>query len=336
MRADESHPEGCHDPAAALSIGALIRAAADGELTDEQVARFERLCAERDCTQDRVRFEQTLRACCARAMGQPQCTEALRARVRALALQTRDAHPGPALAESPDAPDGPGDEPAGADHRAAPAGGFPTTRPLAFWRRAPALTAAALVLAGAAGVLTWQAVSLPSERAPFAMSTQQAAYRDNLAGFLTDEHARTCAADEGETKLVHRDLQTARAHYAQSFGVTEAGFNLPAPADPLRFFGGGDCQPPGADRSAHLRYDATAPDGSPLRISLFVMPDNNLLPFRDGVTYRLDADACDRAGVTLYAWRADGLVHLLVSEATGELCGQVRQALNAPERTDRF
>lgn len=327
MTGDPTHPEGCtgHD---APSIGALIRAAADAELTPEQVARFERLCAERDCTQDRVRFEQTLRDCCARVMTTPRCSDALRAKVAALAAQARAEDDAPASHPASASPQG-SDQPSG------PLAMAPATRTRAFWQRSPLLAAAATLLLSVAGVMIWQtARTTPVPPVP-GMTMQQVAYRDRIAGFVAEEHQRACRSDPAsEAKLVHRDIESARTHYAQAFGVTQVSLAQPqADAGQVRFWGGGDCHIPGTTRSAHLRYDAVNPDGEPLRLSVFIMPDNNRLPMQEGTTYRVNASSCDQAGVALYAWRRDGLLYLLVSEAKGEFCGQVRRALDAPTQT---
>lgn len=314
MRADEIHPEGCGGQAG-RSVGALIRAAADAELTAEQVAEFERLCAERDCTQDRVKFEQTLRECCGRVMAAPCCSESLRQRIRAMAEQTRGVAVA-GVAEAPSLPE-----------RMAPA-----TRSVSFWRQSPGMAAAAALLLSVAGVLVWQAARHPSVAPPAGMTHQQVSYRDQVAGFLAGEHQRCCRSDRAaQAKLVHKDLPSARAHFATAFGVDPTRLEAATvEAGEVNFWGGGDCHVPGSTRSAHLRFDAVSPDGESLRLSLFVMPDNQRLPMQDGVTYRLNAAACDRAGVAVYAWRDEGLMYLLVSEAKGEFCGIVRRAMKAP------
>lgn len=337
MRADEIHPEGCGGQAG-RSVGALIRAAADAELSTEELNAFERLCAEHDCTQDRVRFEQTLRACCGRVMTMtPACSDALRQRIRAMAEQTRG---GPDTEADPSADPGPDSVPGRARDRAR---GLPespslpermagSTRSVSFWRRSPGMAAAAALLLSVAGVLVWQAARHPSVVPPAGMTHQQVSYRDQVAGFLAGEHQRCCRSDRAaQAKLVHKDLSEARAHFATAFGVDPTHLEAATvEAGEVNFWGGGDCHVPGSTRSAHLRFDAVSPDGESLRLSLFVMPDNQRLPMKDGVTYRLNASACDRAGVAVYAWRDGGLMYLLVSEAKGEFCGIVRRAMKAP------
>ncbi len=312
MRPEDTHPEGCHG-GSARSIGALIRAAADQELTPEQVAEFERLCAERNCTEDRVKFERTLRESCGRVMtGSACCTEALRAKIQAMAAGTREV--------------------GGAEGRLQ--AGPTRTRSMSFWRRSPGMAAAAALLLVVAGTLVWQASRLPSAAPPAGMTPQQVAYRDRVAGFVSDEHNRCCRSDAAaQAKLIHRDPAAARDHYARTFGAgavaMEAGT---VRAGRVSFWGGGDCHIPGSPKSAHVRFDAVSPEGEPVRLSLFIMPDTDRLPLEPGTTYRMNAQACDKAGVALYAWRAEGLTYLLVSEAKGDFCAMIRQALHAPAR----
>lgn len=315
MRAEQPHPEG-HEDRTPDAVGALIRAAADGELTDAEAAAFERLCAQRDCTKDRVRFEQTLRETCGRVMRAPPCPDALRARITTLAAETRGTG-------------------AGADAGvSAPEALAPHTRERAFWQRSPAMAAAAVVLLSVAGVLVWQAANMPGIQPPAGMTTQQVAYRDQLAGFVSAEHSRCCDDAAAATKLVHRDADRARAHINDTLGpvgfdITAASRAAPAGSS-IEFWGGGDCHVPGFERSAHLRFDAVDPDGNTVRLSLFIMPDNGRLPLAEGVTHKLDAAACDKAGVRAFVWRDAGTVHLLVSEAGGSFCPAVRDLLNAP------
>lgn len=333
MRADEIHPEGCGGQAG-RSVGALIRAAADAELTAEELSAFERLCAEHDCTQDRVKFEQTLRACCGRVMTMtPACSDSLRQRIRAMAEQTRDA-PAAEPSPTPSLTAGVAAEPVSVPAEAVslPERMAGSTRSVSFWRQSPGMAAAAALLLSVAGVLVWQAARHPSVAPPAGMTHQQVSYRDQVAGFLAGEHQRCCRSDRAaQAKLVHRDLPSARAHFATAFGVDPDRMeSVTVEAGEMNFWGGGDCHVPGSTRSAHLRFDAVSPEGESLRLSLFVMPDNQRLPMQDGVTYRLNAAACDRAGVAVYAWRDQGLMYLLVSEAKGEFCGMVRRAMKAP------
>jgi hypothetical protein len=306
-----------------VSPGELIRMAADGELTDEQVAAFEKLCAERDCTQDRVRFEQTLRECCGRVMrDKPCCPEALRTRIRAMAASQSPFH--------------------AADHAQAESVSVaeamaPRTRSAAFWRRSPGLAAAAVVLLSLAGVLIYQGARVPTGGAPgsAAWSGQTVAYQEQVARFVAAEHLRCCEDEAAASKMIVRDLDQARDRFARSLGVASLDLSADLPAGgetgSMTFYGAGDCHVPGASRSAHARYDATGPDGTAVHLSLFVMPDEGRLALAEGKTYVVTSSTCDEQGVSLFAWREGGVVYLLVSEARGDFCKAVRKALHAPD-----
>lgn len=305
-----------------MSVGALIRAAADGELTDEQVRQFEALCAERDCTKDRVRFEQTLKECCGRALKeQPCCPDALRSRIAAMAPS---AHPQDEQRHEHE------HDVAGAGSPVVAMAG--QTRKQSFWRRSPATMAAAAVLMLAAGVLIYQGASLPTGPVPAGWTAQQVSNRDQMAGFVAREHGRCCKSDRAaRAKLIYNDPNEARSHFAAAMGVPDV--DIPqdaAPAGEVRFMGAGDCHVPAADTSGHLRFDAVSPDGTPMQLSLFVVNDRGQLPIEEGVTYHVPSATCDDAGVRLFAWRQSGVVYLLVTEAEGAFCTTVRQTLHAP------
>ncbi len=307
-------------PAGDLSVGALIRAAADDELTEDQIRDFERLCAERDCTEDRVRFEQTLREACGKAMSdQPRCPDALRNRIRALAASGGDVGA------------------AGESGRGVPAGSAvesmaEQTRSVSFWRRSPGMLALAAVLALFAGAMVFQGLSLPTGPVPAGWTVEQASNRDRMAAFVAKEHNRCCNSDRAsEAKLVIRDMERAKAHFIGTLGVAGLAVS-PAIADSgeVSFWGAGDCRVPASSSSGHFRFDATTPAGAGIRLSLFVLPDEGQFPMDRGTTYRVTSEACDKAGVNLFAWKDSGVLYLLVSEADGGFCQTVRDTMHAP------
>ncbi|RMH27917.1 MAG: hypothetical protein D6692_06955 [Planctomycetota bacterium] len=324
MRGDEDKQGPCGGRLPdGVSPGELIRMAADGELTDEQVAAFEKLCAERDCTRDRVLFEQTLRECCGRVMrDKPCCPEALRTRIRAMAASQSASH--------------------AADHGQTDSFSVveamaPRTRSVAFWRRSPGLAAAAVVLLSLAGVLIYQGARVPTGQTPGSpgWSGQTVAYQEQVARFVAAEHVRCCQDEAAESKMIVRDLGQARDRFARSLGVAslDLSADLPSGVDigSVTFYGAGDCHVPGSSRSVHARYDATSPDGTPVHLSLFVMPDEGQLALADGKTYVVTSSSCEEKGVNLFAWREGGVIYLLVSEAQGNFCKAVRKAFHAPD-----
>lgn len=332
MSIDETNPPGgpgghlpTDPPGSTGSVGALIRMAADEELTDAQVAEFERLCVQHDCTRDRVRFEQTLRACCGRVMTTPACTESLRLKIKAMADREWDQAPDNSHHE-PEKPSAAG--------LFLSSDGQSRVRPY-FRSRSGGLAAAAVLLLSVAGVLIWQSLSLPSATPPASWTTEQASYGEQIAGFVTTEHSRSGQnGGVADADLVIHDLEKARAHFEQAFGVS--GMNLQPRSNEVKFWGGGDCRLPGADESAHLRFHAVSPEGRAVRLSLFMAPDTQRLPMQEGVTYALGSKVCDNAGVTLFAWRKNGVMYLLVSEASGEFCAKIRHMLHAPRTLAGF
>jgi len=327
---DEAINSGCQGGSGSggdgMSVGALIRAAADGELTEAQIQTFEALCAERDCTKDRVRFEQTLRDACGKAMGdKPGCPDALRNKVRAIAAAGGDV----GMASEAAAGSGTGSVVEAMGEQ---------TRSVSFWRHSPGILAAAAVLALFAGVLILQGISLPTGAVPTGWTTEQAGYRDRVAGFVAKEHTRCCDSEGvSEDKLVIRDPGEAQTYFAESLGVSDVDLGVNrAAVGAVRFWGGGDCHVPGAPASGHVRFDATAPDGTDIHLSLFVVPDRDQLPIQEGMTYRVTSKACAEAGVNLFTWKRAGVVYLLVSEAQGGFCEVVRDLMHAPEGLEPF
>lgn len=317
------HPEcqGAMPGGGGMSVGALIRAAADGELTEAQIEAFERLCAERDCTKDRVRFEQTLRDACGKAMGdQPACPDALRDKIKAMAA-SGGAGDGSVLA--------PGSVVESMADR---------TRSVSFWRRSPGMLAAAAVLALFAGVMIFQSVSLPTGPVPAGWTATQVSNRDRMASFVAKEHNRCCKSERAsEAKLIMRDMEQAKAHFMRVLGV--AGLEVSAAvaeAGEVTFWGAGDCHVPASDSSGHFRFDATTPEGADIRLSLFVLPDEEQLPMSEGTTYRVASESCDKEGVNLFAWKQQGVVYMLVSEAQGGFCQIVRDSMHAPVALKSF
>lgn len=304
-----------------MSVGALIRAAADDELTDSQIEAFEQLCAERDCTNDRVRFEQTLREACGKSMAdQPQCPDALRNKIRAIAAAGGDTGMAHEAGSAPSAVEAMAEQ----------------TRSASFWQRSPGMLAMAAVLALFAGVMIFQGLSVPAGPVPTGWTVEQASNRDRMAAFVAKEHNRCCNSDRAsEAKLIIRDMDRAKAYFVEALGV--AGLEVtPAVAEvgEVSFWGAGDCHVPASSSSGHFRFDATTPEGTDIRLSLFVLPDEGQFPMNEATTYRVGSEACDKAGVNLFAWKDAGVVYMLVSEADGGFCEVVRDTMRAPVAVD--
>jgi len=303
-----------------MNLGPLLRACADGELTDAQCERLRDYIDANPDAASQVRFEQALRGCCARVMSSPRCPDALRAKVAAIAADNRPLPDQAAAIES-------------AAERLAP-----VTRSQSFWARSPMLGVAAAVLLSFAGVLLWQSTqfseALGVPRAGLTMD--QVSYYDRVSDFVAREHTRCCDDNAARAKLVERDIEEAMGHFSDEFGRPVAVPETRIEDAEMDFYGAGECHLPSSARSGHLRFDVRTPGDEPIYMSLFVAPDPGILPLEEGVTYVMSAEACEENGVRLFAWVSNGVQYLLVSEATEEMCRNIRSALQAPETVSRI
>jgi hypothetical protein len=312
MTNDQSHPEHAQDPREPMNIAALLRAAADGEideLSDAQRAVLDGYLADHPEGESQIGFERAMRQSCSRSMSGASCPEALRAKVIAIADAARQEDESYA-------------------NRIADAGRY--TRSKSFWSRSPMLGAAAALLIVTAGALIWQSVSFTSNSAPSGLNIQQANYYNRVSDFVVREHTRCCDDKAAQAKLVEHDIGRATEYFSQAFGHQVSVPDMEQVDGQIEFFGGGDCSVPSTPRSGHLRFDAIAPDGQRISLSLFISPDPGLLPLEEGLIYTMDSEACAAAGTRLFAWVSDGLQYLLVSEADDEMCAKVRGLMQAP------
>lgn len=291
-----------------MNIAALLRAAADEELSDADRARLDAYLAEHPEHASCVEFERELKGACARAMGDAKCPESLRASI--------------------DAMRGSGDQEAVVLGVA--------TRERSFWQRSGLMgaMAAALVLAG--GALLWNSSSFilgtPSVGAP---KTAQVSYAERIGDFVAREHARCAVEEVAQNKFVIDSIDQAAVRYSEVFGAT---VETPECGEGITFYGGGDCHLPSTSRSAHLRFDTQTSDGDPLRLSLFVAPDPGLLELEESVTYVVESSACAERGTNLFVWTQGGVMYVLVSEAEPgtQSCADVRAMMHAPSETKKL
>ena len=326
MTHDQNHPEHAQENGQPTNIAALLRAAADGELTDCQCEELEAYMARcpdtKSCAESQIAFEKAMRNCCGRAMSKPCCPDALRAKVAAMAAGSSD---GSAVDTSVHA-NAPDDN----EYAQRLAESNEHTRSRSFWSRAPLMSAAAALLVLAAGTLIWQSASFTTQNAPMSLNIQQASYFNRVSNFVVREHNRCCDDKVAQKKLIKNDINEAAAYFSQAFDNQLVVPDMLKAHGQIEFFGGGDCSVPSTPRSGHLRFDAIAPDGQRISLSLFVSPDPGLLPMQEGMTYPLDAEACQDAGARLFAWTSNGIQYLLVSEADENMCATVRNIMNAP------
>ncbi|MBL4591663.1 MAG: hypothetical protein JKY96_06850 [Phycisphaerales bacterium] len=300
-----------------LTLAAKIRACADGELVGDECDQLKAYLADHPDAAKQLRFERELRSCCDRVMkSQPCCPDALRSKIAAMCGCPSD--------ES--------DSDAGYAERIEASN--KQTRSKSFWMRSSIISAAAAVLVITAGVLVFQAATFNPGAAPSNMTIQQANYIDRVGDFVLNEHKRCFNDDSAAAKLVRNDIEEAAAYFSDAFGNDLAVPDMASAKGTVVFYGGGDCHVPMTTRSGHLRFDALTDSGEPVRVSLFVspMPQENLMPMEEGVTYRVRSKACDKAGSRLFAWTANGLMYLLVSEASDSMCLTVRDIMQAPSQ----
>lgn len=320
------------------NIAALIRARVDGELTPAQEERFERLMAEHGADSSGVAsqaaLERALRARCGHVLGSGvRCPQDLRDRVGALIAapqsQTNEPAHTPAASQVAAAQD-----PSYAD-RIERASSY--TRERSFWAKSPLMGIAAVLLLSVAGVLVWQSVNLSgSYRAMPTLNMEQASYSERVGAFVLNEHMRCCDDQSADAKLVERDAAEAIARFAERFDRPVQMPDMAMSEGRVDFYGAGDCHVPETSVSGHMRFDAIDDNGNPIAVSIFIAPDPGIFPLEEGVTYRVNSEACDKVGARLFVWISEGVQYLLVSEASDETCATVRELMNAPTRLSQI
>lgn len=306
------------DPAR-MSIAELLRAAADEELCPDGRRCLEEHLGAHPEAASQVEFERALKRCCERVMtSEPCCPEALRAKIGAMAVESRGEEAAGSVVESMQA----------------------RTAQRSFWARSPMMGALAAVLVLAGGALIYQSVGVAtSPGAGGGSQTTPVEYAERVGNFVAREHARCSVDQAASAKFDERDLSEAVDRFASEFArpvmiPSTVGAEIEESGIELEFFGGGACHLPSTSGSAHLRFDARrgAADGAdePIRVSLFIAPDPGLLGIEEGVTYKVASKACIENGESLYVWTEGGVLYLLVSEADETLCAPVRTMMRAP------
>jgi len=309
--------DGCHNESERpeLDGAALLRAAADGELTPAEAERVDALLCHCHVSRCRVEFERELRSACGRVMSKECCPEALRAKIRAMAATAcADAD---ALGERPES-------------RAE------QTRARSFWTgsRVIGLVAAAAAVIGLAATAVLL-VQTPAG-APGAGQLEYVRFRDKVAKFVADEHDRCWQnADAANAKFVIKDPEAVKDEFQKVLGHR---IDLPVwhqPTQTLLFRGAGKCHVPGSDgKSVHLRFDIPESEGHPMAgVSLFMAPDTGELPIEPGTTYVIDTVPCGAGGDSVLVWTDQGTLFYLVADAKTGGCDKLRAALGGPAAT---
>jgi len=289
MTTDPTNPDDSPQSPLTLSDAALIRAGADGELSDADQARLDALISAQSDIPSRIEFERQLRAACARGMAGVSPPASLRSRIESQITQQRDEDTEQeTLAESL--------------HTRAT-----QTRTRSFWQRVTpstrALAAAILLLVG--GAFLYRVFTISSG----SLSPAMAQHVTEIASFVGNEHTRCIIDPTRQSKFTIHELDDTPQEFAQIIGTSPAFPDLIALG--LRFRDGGQCDVPGQGPSMHLRFDVVAdPDRT---VSLFIqrVADQSDEIFKPGKSYQLTSSS-ER---TIYAWTADGLNYFLVSNS---------------------
>jgi anti-sigma factor RsiW len=272
----------------AMSRAALLRAAADNELSAADASTLCQHLAEFPEDAARIEFERDLRVACNRAMSSEDVTvpSGLRDRMATMLATSTQHEPATRADQKP-------------RHRRVRAG----------WL---AGVVAVIVVFGL-GVLVANLLPSPT----FSESPQRA--RIALAGFLGTEHRR-CSLDDRaiKRKMTEYNLGQAPAKFKTLLGAELSVANVEKAG--YTFLGAGSCIVPGSGASVHLVFSdvsaapATLTKGltcDPTRLSLFIQKDTGELPISPETTYRLEMGD---GNPLVVVWLRDGLIYYLVTE----------------------
>lgn len=298
------------DTSAGVSVAALIRLAADGEISAAQERLLE-IELERDpALGRRIEAEQRLRASVERSFASgPAAPAGLRERVAS------------AMAEA-DLADGSGSDAV----EAVPTRMAAMTRRPSFWAGP-----AARVLAAAAALALVATVFVVS-REP--ASESPIGSRTRAVSFVASEHGR-CVADiaPGAGKFHVTNAADMPGLTGEVLGTEITLSDLvQSGVQNVRFIDAGRCHVPGGGASMHLRFEVPTAGDAVEHFSLFVQQDRGTLQLAEGVSYELDPSdggTIDLKSPSIYVWLRAGFVYYLVVD-NAKACGTIRERLSAP------
>lgn len=303
-----------HNPNADLPLAALIRLAADGEISAEQERRLE-IEIERDPdVARRVEAEERLRSSIARAFESGPATPAgLRDRVAA-AMASADL----GVAEMDEA----------SQRDDVPTRMASVTRDRSFWAGP-----AARVLAAAAA-LTLVATVFVVSRGPSADPTLGS--RTRAVQFVAGEHGR-CVSDlapgSGKFRVTNASEMPGLTGDVLGQEIKIADLVLNG-VENVRFIDAGRCGVPGGGSSMHVRFEAPSGTGEgTAQFSLFVQQNSGSMELAEGITYELDptnGGEIDLKSPSIFVWLRGELVYYLVVDCP-KSCKPIREHLAAPE-----
>lgn len=293
-------PNPAPNPAETLGTAALLRCAADNELTAQQQAALDAHLAAHPADAARIRFERELRGACCRVMEAQADTAAppaLRTRIVAQIAQTTQI--------------------ADREAEVVVAGRIGPS----FLQRFSFAAAAVLVAAVGVGLLVRGGMLAQQG------SDAGANPAVLLTTFLSEEHNK-CSSSNGllshklkvtDPSQVPGTIQKVLGRPVSIESMTAAGFV---------FIGAGSCAVPDAEKSVHLMFRRPSKrggDGVP--VSLFIEADTGRLDLEEGVTYAVEEGGGGSARVI--AWTHEGLVYYLVTQCSVS-CDAARNGLDAP------
>jgi hypothetical protein len=302
MSKDHIENEGLADGHGPVSTGALVRAAADGELTATDQRRLDELLADDPGLGSRIAFEQNLRQATGRVMGAVAAPVGLAERIQSAVASDDLGESLEQLSEQ--------------------------SRQRSFWTRRSLIgSLAAVLVLGISAALIFQATRMNT----VPLDANQLVYRQQLAGFLTDQHTQCCE----DIKVASSKLTLSDPTAFEELMTSRLGLpvDVPTPVDTelVRFAGGGPCHVPGEGPSGHLLYRANfGPE-----ISVFVKPDNGELPLKPGRTYALNTKECGVPGSRILTLVKDGVVYFIVFDE-GPGCQRALELLGISSPTAKF
>lgn len=290
------------------TLDRLVRLAADGELSADEAAAYEKAKASRPQLSRQEAGERSLRDAVNRCMCEGcECPDALRARITAMAGDIRVAASGtPALKINN----------ASVDPAEAPTIRFPV------WQRVAALAASIVIIVAVSSYLRGNA---PTQAGgPGVAQASEVPTGVQLASFMNTEHSRCASHPRSIEKFTAVDLDTVPQAFRDILGEK---FNADEMSiEGADFVAAGKCKVPGRGPSIHAMFLTSNGDGQTVEVSLYIQRCNDKR-FEAGKAYTIGSEAADTASVI--GWRHDGLVYYLVTKSP-ETTRSLATKLQAP------
>jgi len=315
MPNDRSKPHQNTFPTENLSDAAILRLAADSELLPPHIqTRLEALRTADPTAMNRIAFEKTLRAACNRSLNindpAVNCPTHLRQQVLSAIRSTTT----PESQQS--------------QLRLTESNHTPFASPPSSSKRNPFTLRAFMNIAAVIALLAAATLFLRTTVLPGANPNSPGVA---LASFLATEHT-ACSTDfaSRHDKFVITDPSEIPSVFRSVLSTSPSIPDMQALG--LEFRGAGRCHVPGDGASIHLLFSPPQEKLDQLcqskdhSISLFIQTDTGQFDIAAGETYVLKSPDGNRA---VMAWKADGLLHYLVTSCPIN-CNKISHALEAP------